>query len=62
MRCECLACGTQFKNSLAFADHLCEHAAPQPLVRKTVKTRLTRMSFDRLLQKDNTEIQESALA
>jgi hypothetical protein len=62
MRCECLACGTRFKNSLSFADHVCEHATPQPLVRKTVKTRLTRMSFDRLLQKDNTETVESVFA
>ena len=58
MRCECLACSTKFKTPLAFADHVCSAAAPQPLVRRSAKTRVTRMSFATLLQKDNVETKD----
>ena len=62
MRCECLACGTQFKNSLAFSDHECERVSPDLPVRKSAKTHLTRKSFADLLQKSNTEAEQSVLA
>ena len=62
MRCECLACGTKLKNSLAFADHECDRVSPYLPVRKPVKTRLTRKSFVDLLQKSNSETEQSVLA
>jgi hypothetical protein len=50
MRCECLACGTKFKNSLAFADHEC---VTVPVV-ETKKSVLGK-TFTELLQKNNTK-------
>jgi hypothetical protein len=50
MRCECLACGGKFKNSLAFADHECTTV---PVVE--TKNSVLRKSFAELLQKDNTK-------
>jgi hypothetical protein len=50
MRCECLACGGKFKNSLAFADHECE-TVPVAETKKSV----LRKSFTDLLQKNNTK-------
>ena len=50
MRCECLACGGKFKNSLAFSEHEC---ATVPVVE--TKKSVLRKSFTELLQKNNTK-------
>jgi hypothetical protein len=62
MRCECLACGTKFKNSLAFSDHECERVSPDLPVRSRIDVNLTRRSLEALLRKSNSETKESILA